>query len=167
MAWFFAAHDGFSKLAFRIACLALVVLLGAYLVEVVARYGFNAPTRWTSDLVQYMLCVSTSLALPWVTREGGHVAITSFLEKMSAARQAFAARCIQGLGALTLSSVAIVFVLVGWDQFRQGIETVAAFAIPKWWLSGLVVLGSSSAALHLLRQAVGVDDAQAGHEMDV
>lgn len=167
MAWLLAAHDGFSKLAFRIACFALVVLLGAYLIEVVARYGFNAPTRWTSDLVQYMLCVSMSLALPWVTREGGHVAITSFLEKASAKNQAIAARWIQGLGAFTLSAVAIVFCTVAWDQARQGIETVAAFAIPKWWLSGLVVLGLGGAALHLLRQAMGLDAAQAGHEMDV
>ena len=162
-----AAHDGFSKLAFRIACLALVVLLGAYLVEVVARYGFNAPTRWTSDLVQYMLCVSMSLAMPLVTRDGGHVAITSFLEKMSTQHQAVAARWIQGLGALALASAAAVFAMVGWDQARQGIETVAAFAIPKWWLSGLVVVGMSSAAMHLLRQALGFDAAKAGHEMDV
>ena len=114
-----------------------------------------------------MLCVSMSLAMPLVTRDGGHVAITSFLEKMSTQHQAVAARWIQGLGALALASAAAVFAMVGWDQARQGIETVAAFAIPKWWLSGLVVVGMSSAAMHLLRQALGFDAAKAGHEMDV
>ena len=167
MTWLLAAHDGFSKLAFRVACLELVVLLGAYLVEVVARYGFNAPTRWTSDMVQYMLCVSMSLALPLVTREGGHVAITSFLEKLSLQHQAKAARYIQALGALTLGAATAVFAFVAWEQARQGIETVAAFAIPKWWLSALVVVGLAGASLHLLRQALGQDAAQAGHEMDV
>jgi C4-dicarboxylate transporter, DctQ subunit len=167
MSWLLSVHDGFSKLAFRIACVALLILLGSYLIEVVSRYGFNAPTRWTSDMVQYMLCVSMSLALPQVTREGGHVAITSFLEKMSAQHQAVAARYIQALGALTLAAVAVVFAIVTREQAVQGIETVAAFAIPKWWLSALVVVGLTGAALHLLRQAMGWDAAQAGHEMDV
>ncbi len=167
MPWLLKAHDGLSLLAFRIACLALLVLMGAYLVEVVARYGFSSPTRWSSDLVQYMLCVSMSLALPLVTRDGGHVAITSFIEKLSAPGQAAVARGIQALGAVALGFAAWVFAGVALDQARQGIETVAAFAIPKWWLTALVVMGLGSAALHLLRQAVGLDAAQAGHEMDV
>lgn len=167
MNWLLAAHDRFTRTAFALACFALVVVLGSYLLEVVSRYGFNAPTRWSSDLVQYMLCVSVALALPTVTRDGGHVAITSFLEKLSAAKQAKMTRCIQGFGALTLGVVAVVFALVATDQARQGIETVAAFAIPKWWLTSLVVLGLLGAALHLVRQTVGQAAAQAGHEMDV
>jgi TRAP-type C4-dicarboxylate transport system permease small subunit len=167
MRYLLAVHDGITLLAFRVACVALVVLLGSYLVEMVARYGFNSPTRWTSDLVQYMLCVSMSLALPLVTRDGGHVAITSFLEKATARQQAVAARWIQALGALTLAAFAVIFAIVSSDQARQGIETVAAFAIPKWWLSAVVVIGLSCACLHLFRQALGLDAAQAGHEMDV
>ncbi len=167
MAWLLKTHDGLSLLAFRAACLALFVLTGGYLVEVVARYAFNAPTSWSSDLVQYMLCISIALALPLVTRDGGHVAITSFIEKLSAQRQVLVARWIQALGAVSLGVTAWVFAAVARDQAQQGIETVAAFAVPKWWLTALVGLGLCSAALHLLRQAMGLDSAQAGHEMDV
>lgn len=162
-----ALHDAITALAFVISGAALVVLLGAYLFEVVARYGFNAPTRWTSDLVQYMLCVCVALGLPQVTREGGHVAITSFLEKLAVTAQARAVRAIQAAGALVLGAVATAFVQVAWLQAAQGIETVAAFAIPKWWLSALVSFGMAVAALHLLRQCGGGTTAQAGHEMDV
>ncbi len=162
-----AVHDALTRFAFALAGVALVLLLCAYVFEVVSRYGFNAPTRWTSDLVQYLLCVSVTLALPQVTREGGHVAITSFLEKLPASSQAVAARWIQGTGALVLGCTAAAFVVVSGQQAAQGIETVAAFAIPKWWLSMLVAFGLVGAALHLLRQAVGSETAQAGHEMDV
>ena len=160
-------QDRISQAAFVLACAALLVLLGAYLYEVIARYGFSAPTRWSSDLVQYALCASVCLALPVVTRDGGHVAITSFLEKLPPLPLARATQAIQWLGVLALWSAAAVFTSVALSQWRQGIETVAAYAIPKWWLTALVVFGLFAAGGHLLRQACGIDAAQAGHEMDV
>jgi C4-dicarboxylate transporter, DctQ subunit len=160
-------HDRISDVAFALACIALIILLGAYLVEVISRYGFNAPTRWSSDLVQYMLAASTALALPTVTKDNGHVAITSFLEKLSLPRQVFWSRWIHALGAIVLAVASAVFVSVALDQRTQGIETVAAFTIPKWWLTALVVFGLLSAALHLLRQSLQTQVAIVGHEMDV
>jgi TRAP-type C4-dicarboxylate transport system permease small subunit len=162
-----ALHDGITSVAFVLGCTALALLLLTYLWEVVARYGFNAPTRWSADVVQYALCASTTLCLPQVTRDGGHVAITSFLEKLSAQHMQIASRLIQGFGATVLLLTALVFGLVAKEQAAQGIETVAAFAVPKWWLTGLVVFGLATAALHLARQALGADTAQAGHEMDL
>lgn len=162
-----ALHDRFSLAEFVLACLALVVLLGSYLVEVVSRYGFNVPTRWSSDLVQYMLCVSVALALPLVTRDGGHVAITSFLEKLSSSQQQVATRAIVWLGVVVLGGTTLLFAQVAVDQAKQGIETVAAFAIPKWWLTAVVTLGLLDSTLHLLRQGVGWSAASAGHELDV
>lgn len=162
-----AIHDRFTLAEFAIACAALTVLLGAYVFEVVSRYGFNVPTRWSSDLVQYMLCVCISLALPLVTRDGGHVAITSFLEKLQSAPQARVTRGIVWLGVVLLGGTTLLFAQVAVDQARQGIETVAAFAIPKWWLTGVVTLGLLDSTLHLLRQGLGWNTALAGHEMDV
>jgi TRAP-type C4-dicarboxylate transport system permease small subunit len=33
---------------FGLACMALMAMLLAYVIEVVLRYFFNAPTRWSS-----------------------------------------------------------------------------------------------------------------------
>ena len=162
-----AIHDRFTAAEFALACAALAVLLGAYLFEVVSRYGFDVPTRWSSDLVQYMLCVCIALALPLVTRDGGHVAITSFLEKLQSASQARVTRGIAWLGVVALGVTTLLFAQVALDQARQGIETVAAFAIPKWWLTGVVTLGLLDSTLHLLRQGLGWETAQAGQELDV
>lgn len=160
-------HDRFTRVEFAVACLALAVLLGAYVFEVVSRYGFNVPTRWSSDLVQYMLCVCISLALPLVTRDGGHVAITSFLEKLQSTPQARVTRAIVWLGVVVLGGTTLLFTQVAVDQARQGIETVAAFAIPKWWLTAVVTLGLLDSTLHLLRQGLGWNRAQAGQELNV
>ena len=66
-----------------------------------------------------------------------------------------------------LAVAAVLFVQVALQQARQGVETIAAFAIPKWWLSALVVYGAADSALHLLRQGLGLETAQTGHELDV
>ena len=160
-------HDGVTSAEFALATIALAVLLCSFLFEVVSRYFFGAPTRWSSDLVQYSLCVSGALALPAVTREGGHIAITSFLEKLSASRQALASKTIVWLGAVTLCGTTALFLHVATDQARQGIETVAAFAIPKWWLTSVVALGLFDAGLHLLRQAIGWSRASTGQESEL
>ena len=149
------------------AMVALVVLLCSFLYEVASRYFFGAPTLWSSDVVQYSMCVGAALALPAVTREGGHVAITSFLEKLSPSRHALASRAIVWLGAITLLGTTGIFLKVALDQARQGIETVAAFAIPKWWLTGIVGLGLLDAGLHLLRQAIGWSHASTGRDIDL
>ena len=162
-----AFHDRFTSAEFVAAGVALAVLLGSYLFEVVSRYGFNAPTRWSSDMVQYALCVCVAMALPMVTRESGHVAITSFLEKLRPTRQALATRAIVWLGAAALIGTTLIFMEVALEQARLGVETVAALAIPKWWLTAVVGVGLFDAGLHLLRQALGWSKAAAGHEMDV
>ncbi len=162
-----AFHDQFTSVEFLAAGVALAVMLGSYLYEVVSRYGFDVPTRWSSDVVQYTLCVCVAMALPTVTRESGHVAITSFLEKLQPTRQALATRAIVWLGAATLLGTTLIFMQVALEQARLGVETVAALAIPKWWLTAVVGVGMLDSGFHLLRQALGWSKAAAGHEMDV
>lgn len=165
--WVLALHDRVTTAAFAIAAVALAVLLGAFVYEVVARYVFRAPTRWSSDVVQYALCVSAALALPTVTREGGHVALTSLVEKLDDARQAALRSAIVWTGVATLALATAIFVRVGIEQARQGVETVAAFAIPKWWLTAAVAYGLLDSTLHLLRQALGSSRPATGREIDV
>lgn len=157
-------HDRLTEAAFAVACAALMMMLSAYLYEVVARYGFSAPTRWSSDVVQYALCASVSLALPAVTRDSAHVAITFLVDRLAPGPQARATRITQWLGACVMAVTASAFALVAAAQARDGLETVAAYAIPKWWLSAMVVFGCASAAMHLLRQAVGTHAARSGNE---
>ncbi len=160
-------HDRLAQCSFYLACAALIVLLGTYLAEVTARYFFNAPTRWATDIVSYALLCATSFALPLVTREGGHVAITSFVEKLSPQRLQAATRLLAWISAAALLGTAILFVRIAVDQRAQGIETVAAVAIPMWWLTSAAAYGLADSGLHLLRQGLGLESARAGHELDV
>lgn len=136
-----------TRLSFALAGVALVTLLGAYVVEVVARYGFGRPTLWSSDLVNYALCALIFLAMPEITRTSGHVAITSMIEKLSGHSQIRLARLLSFAGAVLCAVVTAIAVSAALAQAETGIETVAAFAIPKWWLTMLVAYGFGLSAL--------------------
>lgn len=149
-------HDRWTSMSFSLSCLALVTLASAYLVEVVCRYVFSAPTLWASETAQYALCASVALALPDITRNRGHVAITSLVERLTPRHQAVLQRWIHAGAAACLLALTAVFIGVTVDQARQGLETVSALAIPKWWITAVVACGFADAALHLVWLAVGV-----------
>lgn len=150
MAWIEISLARLTRASFALACLALVVILSAYVIEVVARYGLGRPTTWSADLVNYALCAAIFLALPEITRGSGHVAITSMIEKLSGEDQRRLARVLAFVGAVLCGLAAYIAVVAALSQAAAGIETVAAFTIPKWWLTALVAYGFGLSALAFL-----------------
>ncbi|WP_374668037.1 TRAP transporter small permease [Ramlibacter sp.] len=161
------AHAAFTRGLFGLACAALVAMLAAYVTEVVLRYCFNAPTRWSSDAVSYAMLVCIAFALPAVTRDNGHVAITSLVERLSPALRAQAYRLLAWLSALACLAAAALLASQGVAQWRDGIETVAAFAIPKWWLSAAAALGFAGAATQYVGHVLQADAGALGGEREV
>lgn len=157
----------FTRGLFALACVALVVMLGAYVAEVVLRYLFDAPTRWSSDVVSYALLASVVFALPAVTRDGGHVAITSLVERLSPPRQALAFRVLAWVSAAACLAAVALLGSQALAQWQGGIETVAAVAIPKWWLSAAAALGLAGAAAQFVRHALAHDAAALGGEREL
>lgn len=147
------AHDTLTRAGFVLACAALAIILAAYNLEVIARYFVGQPTIWSADTIAYALCASIFLAFPDVTRRAGHVAITSLIERLSSANLRRLTRAISIIGAALCALAAWICGAEAREQFNTGIETVAAFAIPKGWLTGVIAYGFASSGLHLLRLA--------------
>lgn len=158
------AHDRLSSLTFAGAQLCLLAIVFAYSYETIARYFFNAPTSWSNEVVAYALCVGVFLALPEVTRVGGHIAITSIYDVLPGNVRARA-----GV-ALALASAAVCF-FVAWicletalQHVARGSMTIGVTPIPKAWLSLWLPYGFASAGLHFVRHAAtphnAVDAAQ-------
>jgi C4-dicarboxylate transporter, DctQ subunit len=156
-----------TRALFALACAALVLMLGAYVAEVVLRYVFNAPTRWSSDVVSYAMLVSVVFALPAVTRDGGHVAITSVVERLAPIRQARAFRALAWLSAAVCVAAMALMGQQAFLQWQGGIDTVAAIAIPKWWLSAAVALGLAGAAAHFVAHALAPAATALGGEREL
>lgn len=146
------AHDATTSAAYAGAGAALAAITIAYSYEVVARYGFNAPTTWASDYVSYFLCASVFLALPYVTRHGEHIAITYVVDHARAAGFRTALLRFINLCALGVCALA-TWMSIGENlrQMATGTMTLGANPIPQWWLSIFITYGFGSSALHFLR----------------
>jgi TRAP-type mannitol/chloroaromatic compound transport system permease small subunit len=61
----------------------IVPLTVAIAFEVVARYAFNAPTRWSYDVGWILYGVQFMLAAAYTLRKGGHIRTDVFYERWS------------------------------------------------------------------------------------
>jgi TRAP-type mannitol/chloroaromatic compound transport system permease small subunit len=77
------AVDGFTRLIGKALAWLTVPLVGGVTYEVVARYGFNAPTIWAFDLT-YMLYGSLfMLGAAYALLKGAHIRTDIFWERFS------------------------------------------------------------------------------------
>ena len=136
------------------AALALGLIVSAYTYEVIARYLFNAPTWWSSELVAYLLCVMTFTMMPYVTATRAHVAVTIFLDNLGARNKPRAERMIWIAGFIACGAMAWFAGGETLRQFMRDIQMMAAQPIPKWWVSIWIVIGFALSALAFMRLAI-------------
>lgn len=143
---------GTAQVLYWAACAALVAIVVATVWEVVARYAFDAPTRWASDAVGWFLAASVALALPEVTRRRGHVAIGILVERLGAPPGY--TRLLAGLsGLVCLGTAWIVSEELG-RQLARGVTTSGAMPIPKAWITGCALIGFAGSGLAFVAQAL-------------
>ncbi len=150
--WCYAIHDRLTQLAAALAAIGLICIVASYAYEVVTRYFFNAPTAWVSDFVSYALCASIFLALPKVTKDRGHVAVTILVDVMPARISDVVHSCINLVGFASLGFAAWVSLQENIRQYAKNIETLAIVPVPQWWISSFITFGLALSALYFLRQ---------------
>lgn len=132
---------------------AVGVTAAVYVAEVVARYGFNSPLNWSGDIGSYMLCASVFLAVPLVTRQRRHIAVTVVLDVLPPALSQKIYRLLELISASVLLIVAYFVLELSIRHFQQGVLTTMANQIPRWWLSALMTLSLVLATLNFLAPA--------------
>ncbi len=151
LARIYTIHDAIALVAAIAAAIGLALIVVFYVYEVVTRYFFNSPTAWVSDFVSYALCASVFLALPKVTKDKGHVAVTILVDLLPL-KAADALHCIiSAIGFGCLAFAAYVSLQENIRQFSKNIETLAIIPIPQWWVSGFITFGLAMSSLYLLR----------------
>ena len=145
-------QDAISRFGFVSGASALAAIVAIYAFEVTSRHVFGAPTLWASDFVSFLLLISVFTTAPWLTREGGHVAVTILPDMVPALR---------GLllrGGFMVAAVACL--VAGWIslgeniyQFERGTSTLTTIRIPKWILSAFITYGLVNSGLYFLRLA--------------
>jgi TRAP-type C4-dicarboxylate transport system permease small subunit len=150
--WLGKLHDRATVAGFALATVLVGAIAAAFCYEVVARYFLSAPTAWTYDVGCYLLAAVIFLAMPEMTRRGAHIHVGLIFDYL-APRAAQVLRCaIAVLAVAACLSAAWFTGSETWRQFDEGVWTLSALPIPKWWISILIPYGMLSSALHFLRR---------------
>lgn len=142
--------DFLTQVAAVLAALGLAMIVCSYVYEVVSRYIFGSPTAWASDFVAYALCASAFLALPRVTKDKSHVAVTILVDVAPKSIADIVHIAISMLGFLCLSFAAWISFQENIRQFARGIQTLAIVPIPQWWVSSFITFGLALSACYML-----------------
>lgn len=147
-------HDMMSQLGAWVGAAALGLIVVIFTYEVTMRYFLGAPTYWASDFVAFLLLVSVFFYLPWLTRQGGNIAVT-LLPDMMPAR---ASQLLLGAGFLVAGAVCLWSAQIGWYEterlFRRNTMTLTTVRLPKWIFLMIITYGLGNAGLHFLRLAM-------------
>jgi TRAP-type C4-dicarboxylate transport system permease small subunit len=147
-----ALHDRLTAIGFAGAALSVAIICVSFWYEVVARYFLAAPTVWAYAVASYALCPMIFLAMPEMSRRGAHIAIEYLTDALPAKYRRPLAWTVTLATALVCLMGAWITGAETWRQHVQGIETVLAFAVPKWWVSMFIAYGLLSSAIYFLRR---------------
>lgn len=95
-----------SGLCFIAAILSLVALVTALLIEVVARYGLNAPTIWAYDVTRFLTGAVFVLAAAWCQRSDSNIRIDALVTRASPRLRAIVEALF--LACLLLPALAVI-----------------------------------------------------------
>jgi TRAP-type C4-dicarboxylate transport system permease small subunit len=153
-------HGLITDLGYVLAALGLIAMGGLYCLEVVFRYFLNAPTRWSLEVITFLMLAMTFLAIPHAVRAGMHIAVTLLADLYpgQARRLALVLNCF---GLVLCAFIAYVSLEENVRQYFGAVETIGNVVIPKWWLSVFISYGFGNSALWYLRLLLSGGDAAA------
>lgn len=146
--------DGMTNIGAMFAATALGLTVMCFWVEVVSRYFLNSPTNITSSLAKHVVMVSVMAMLPWLSREGYHVAMSFVYERAPK-------KLSQPIGIVITTLSAVICLMSAWMSYIEthrlyvgSITNDDVITFPLWWSASFMVYGFAGAAFQFARQAI-------------
>ncbi len=118
-----------DRFALRLGSLiawGFLVIVALMVYEVVARYGFNAPTIWAHEIAGVLAAVAFVFGGAYCMAEDSHMRITSFVESRGRSVRAFSHYLSIAAGTLYLAGLA-------YAAFRMARDALFRFSISGTW----------------------------------
>jgi len=152
-----------KRVAEGMAILSALILAGMvslFVMEIFMRYAMDAPTKWSNDVISFIMPAMIFLALPEVTRRNQHIAITFLDEALDDDAAAKWGRVLAFVSAIVSALAAWIVASSALKQFSTGILTNTVIQVPKWALLSPIAFSFGIVALIFLTTAVtGRDEA--------
>lgn len=147
--------DGLTHICYAFSGIFLLLIMTMYVMEVFLRYGFNAPTTWSIDLISFALAAMISMATPELARNNSHISITLVPDCISnpQTRDRYG-RILTFISAAIIGYVVYVSGMETYKLFDKGILTVGTYVVPKWWVAVFIPFGLFLTAAQYLRLTI-------------
>lgn len=146
--------DRTSDLLGRIGDVLVVMIMVLLTYEVVARYVFSAPTKWTQDVSTMMQVWFTFLGMALVLRKREMIRITAVL----AIAPAWVRYLFEAIALLVILVFSVVATVKGYDMLqdslRLGRRQPTMIALPNWVGELPIVIGFALLALQSLVELI-------------
>jgi TRAP-type mannitol/chloroaromatic compound transport system permease small subunit len=138
----------------NVAAPITLLITATVLLEVVARYIFNAPTSWANEVSEYLLCALVMFGGGFALRYHGHTRMDIVHARLSERSCAWV-EILTGFLVLTFTGPMIWFgSILALEAFQSGQTSVSAARLPLWPSMAAVPLGAFFMALQGIANAL-------------
>lgn len=146
-----------------VASVCIVAMLLSMLIQIFARYGFNAPPVWTEEVARYMMVWAGLLGATMSFRNRADAVL---LDNVMPRSLAWVASAIQTLAVLVFLLPVLYFCFFNWNGVwgqgfmgRSGRLTADTLGISMVWVAMSVPICASIILIHLMARWVGPEPA--------
>lgn len=137
-----------------VAIVILVFITGMVCLEVVLRYGFNAPLMGMIQVAEIGLLYVTFFGTAWALRRDHHVRIELVYQYLPPAWRT-RMDVIGSLFGLVICAVLVVFgAMATWSHYVRGLYKPTLLEVPNWVVLIVIPIGAIPLALRYLVQFV-------------
>jgi C4-dicarboxylate transporter, DctQ subunit len=145
------SYDRLLDLLSMVCAVIILATMIAVAVDVAARHFFDRPLVWVFETTEYALLYMPCLGMAWLAREGGHVAIDTFVSSLPEVirRKLFLVS--------TAACVAVCAVIAYWgtvvviDRYSRGTVIDNMIRTPEYLVLWVIPFGFGLTAIEFTR----------------
>ncbi|KZL00552.1 MULTISPECIES: TRAP transporter small permease [unclassified Pseudovibrio] len=137
--------------------LSFVFMTFTIVINVILRNTGQHPIQATTALIEYALLFATMAGAPWLVRQGGHIAITSFTNFLPPVMRTALRRTVLITSAAILALLSWRATLLTVQMWERGTYDIRSIAIPSWILYAFLAAGFGLMALEFFRLLIRGD----------
>lgn len=145
--------DRLTLVSAHLAGAVLVAMMALTVIDVVLRYGLNAPIYGGLDVIEAGLVVVVFLGLTYCGRSGGHVALEVLAHRLSPGLERLRRSFVRLASATVMAALAVRVAIKAVDAWRYQ-DASNLLGLPFWPLLGLIAGGAGLYALALAVEAI-------------
>jgi TRAP-type C4-dicarboxylate transport system permease small subunit len=148
--------NAIHAVARRVAVLAIVVMFATVMLQIVARYVFDAPPVWTEDIARYMMVWTGLLGATLSFKARSDAVLLDSVFPRRPRLLAFLAEALRSAAVITFAGPVLWYSFIGLRGgfakgylARQATLTADTLGIPMVWIAVAVPLSMAIVLVHL------------------